>query len=60
VILQDGRAFGWANNYDCCADWARYYAKDTENEWDGFEDSIPLKQRILIAEQKLKLNKTYS
>lgn len=22
-ILRNGRSFGWDNDYDCCADWAR-------------------------------------
>jgi hypothetical protein len=24
-IINNGRAFGWDNDYDCCSDWARYY-----------------------------------
>jgi hypothetical protein len=24
-ILRNGRSFGWDNDYDCCADWARNY-----------------------------------
>jgi len=53
-ILNDGRAFGWDNNYDCCADWARYYAKDLNDEWKEFDDSIELKQRIIISQQKME------
>jgi len=53
-ILNDGRSFGWDNNYDCCADWARYYAKDINDEWKDFDDSTELKQRIKIAQQKMK------
>lgn len=53
-ILNDCRSFGWDNNYDCCADWARYYAKDLNDEWKDFDESIDLKQRIKIAQQKMK------
>jgi hypothetical protein len=54
-IICEGRAFGWDNNYDCCADWARYYAPDLQNEWKDFDDDIGLKQRIKIAHQKINL-----
>ncbi len=57
-IISDGRAFGWDNDYDCCSDWARYYAKDLQDEWKDFDDSINLKQRIKISQQKLKLFKS--
>ncbi len=57
-IIDDGRAFGWDNGYDCCADWARYYAKDTENEWKDFDDSIDLKQRMKLSQQRLKQRTT--
>lgn len=53
-IISDGRAFGWENGYDCCADWARYFAKDLADEWNGFDDTIDLKQRIKITQQKVK------
>jgi len=52
-ILNDGRSFGWENNYDCCADWARYFATDLNNEWNEFDESVPLKQRMKIAEKKM-------
>ncbi|MBM2814295.1 MAG: hypothetical protein HW421_1057 [Ignavibacteria bacterium] len=26
-IINNGRSFGWENEYDCCADWARFYAE---------------------------------
>jgi hypothetical protein len=53
-ILNDGRSFGWDNNYDCCADWARYYAKDLSEEWKDIDEKFNLKQRILIAKQNLE------
>lgn len=53
-IIADGRAFGWDNNYDCCADWARYYAKDLYSEWIEFDDSISLGQRMKITRQKMQ------
>jgi len=53
-IIDNGRAFGWENGYDCCAYWSRYFAKDTQNEWIDFDDSIDLKQRIKITQQKLR------
>jgi len=53
-IIQNGRAFGWSNNYDCCADWVRYYAKDLQDEWKDFDDNTTLNQRIKISQIKLK------
>ena len=55
-ILNDGRTFGWDNNYDCCADWARYYANDLLNEWENFDDSFGLKQRKKLSQQKMQHN----
>jgi len=31
-ITNNGRSFAWSNGYDCCADWARYYAKDLQQQ----------------------------
>ena len=45
-IYNSGRTLGWDNNYDCCADWLRYFAKDLNNEWKDIDDSINLRQRI--------------
>lgn len=53
-IINNGRAFSWDNDYDCCADWARYYAKDLQDEWKDFDDDINLKQRIKITQQKFQ------
>ncbi len=25
-VLRNGRSFGWDNDFDCCADWARNYS----------------------------------
>jgi len=54
-IIDDGRAFEWQNGYDCCADWARYFAKDLDNEWQDYDDNTDLKQRIKIAKKNLQL-----
>jgi hypothetical protein len=54
-ILDEGRAFGWDNGYDCCADWARYYAKDKNDEWKDIDENVDLKQRMKIAKQKFEL-----
>lgn len=48
-IINSGRAFGWENGYDCCSDWARYFATDLQNEWTDYDDNIDLKERIQIA-----------
>jgi len=53
--LDEGRAFGWDNGYDCCADWARYYAKDKNDEWKDIDENVDLKQRMKIAKQKFEL-----
>ncbi|MEI7505073.1 MAG: DUF2442 domain-containing protein [Paludibacter sp.] len=53
-IISDGRAFGWDNNYDCCVDWARYFAKDTQAEWEDFNDSTDLKHRMKIAKRTMQ------
>jgi len=52
-IICNGRAFGWDNNYDCCADWARYFAKDLHDEWKNFDESVDLKQRIKFVQQEM-------
>lgn len=57
-ILDEGRAFGWDNNYDCCADWARYFAKDLNDEWKDYDENVDLKQRMKIAKQKFELATT--
>jgi len=53
-ITDDGRSFSWANGYDCCADWARYYAKDLDDEWKGTDETIGLKQRIIEAHIRIQ------
>ena len=56
-IINGGRAFGWDNGYDCCADWIRYFAKDLQNEWKDFDDSFGLKQRIKLSKQNRKVDR---
>jgi hypothetical protein len=53
-IINGGRAFGWDNGYDCCADWIRYFAIDLRNEWKDVDDSFGLKQRIKLAKRNMK------
>lgn len=53
-IIFNGRAFGWDNDYDCCADWARYFAKDLQNEWIDFDDNTNLNQRMKIAQKRMQ------
>jgi hypothetical protein len=52
-VSEDRRRIYWNNEYDCCVDWLRYFAKDADNEWDGFDDTIDLKQRMKIAKQHM-------
>jgi len=56
-IVENGRSLAWENGYDACADWARYYAQDLTDEWKGIEESVGLKQRMAIAQQKLATQK---
>jgi hypothetical protein len=52
-ISDNRRRIYWENDYDCCADWLRYFAKDVEHEWAGFDETVDLKQRMIIARQKM-------
>jgi hypothetical protein len=52
-IYQDGRGIFWPNEYDCCPDWLRYFAKDELDEWAGYDDSFELSDRIKITENKI-------
>ena len=52
-ISDDRRRIYWDNEYDCCADWLRYFAKDIVHEWDGVDETVDLKQRMKIAKQKM-------
>lgn len=53
-IINGGRAFGWENGYDCCADWARYYAPDLAEEWKDTAENVGLKQRIVEAQKRIQ------
>ena len=53
-IINNGRAFSWENGYDCCADWARYFAMDVTNEWKDYDDNTNLKQRMKITQNKMQ------
>lgn len=50
-----GRSFGWDNGYDCCADWARYYAPDEQSQWAAYDDKTTLSERIVIARESLSV-----
>ncbi len=56
-IINNGRAFSWENGYDCCADWARYFAKDLSNEWKDYDDNTNLNQRMKITQNKMQQTK---
>jgi hypothetical protein len=48
-IIHNGRAIAWQNGYDCCADWARYYAADLEDTHKKFPQTATLSQRKKLA-----------
>jgi hypothetical protein len=52
-IINNGRAFAWQNGYDCCADWARYYAADLEGTYKKFPSSATLSQRKELEVESL-------
>ena len=52
-IADDRRRLYWDNEYDCCADWLRYFAKDVVDEWAGLDDAIDLQQRMKMAKQNM-------
>lgn len=48
-IVAEGGGIGWTNNYDCCADWLRYYAVDESGEWANVDDIVSLQDRMRIT-----------
>jgi len=51
-IVAHGGGIGWQNDYDCCADWLRYYALDESREWEKFNNKISLEARIKFLQKK--------
>lgn len=55
-IGRGGRDINWEKNgevvYDNCVDAMRYFWDDDSKEWEGFDDSIGLNERIKITDSK--------
>jgi hypothetical protein len=55
-IVHGGRSISWEKGdqviCDFCMDAARYFWDDESKEWEGYDDTIDLSERIRIAESK--------